>query len=167
MIYTIGICGVSGGSCGPNGLYDLLKIKYGDKFIEYETIRANEQLNTLKVIEIINKILINEPNSKFNLIGYSMGGTVCLYLGLYFKKYNCINKIIFCSTQTIGFENLNNLNCKIIFFHPHNDDAIPFKYVYKLYELYPFEKNFYSLSKCNHCWENVNLIKIINLIEKS
>ena len=56
MIYTIGICGVSGGSCGPNGLYDLLKIKYGDKFIEYETIPVNEQINTLKVIEIINKI---------------------------------------------------------------------------------------------------------------
>ena len=87
MFYTIEICGVSGGSCGPNWLYDILKIKYGDKFIEYDTIKANEQLNTLKVIEIINKILINEPYSKFNLIGYSIGGTVCLYLGLYLGLY--------------------------------------------------------------------------------
>ena len=37
MNYTIGISGVSGGSYGPNGLYELLKIKYDKQFIEYET----------------------------------------------------------------------------------------------------------------------------------
>lgn len=163
MLYTLGVSGVSGGSYGPNGLYELLEIKYSETFIHYETDEANEQQNALNIIQIFDEKIKKDSAAKFNLIGYSMGGTVCLYVALYYKNDDRINKIIFCSTQTIAFDYLNDIVCPIVFFHPANDSVIPYKYVYALYELYEHEKKIFCLTKCDHDWDRVNLIRIIKL----
>jgi len=159
--YIIGISGSGGGDSGPNNLYQLLKLKFTNRVILYDTIPNNEKDNINNIIDIINNILINENEATFTILGYSMGGTIALITGIYFNNKNCITKIIFLSSQTVGFDQLNYLKCPIVIFHSINDLIIPFKYIYKWIELYTGNIKIYLLT-CDHNWSNVNMITLIN-----
>jgi surfactin synthase thioesterase subunit len=159
--YIIGISGSGGGDSGPNNLYQLLKLKFTNRVILYDTIPNDEKYNINNIINIINNILINENDATFTLLGYSMGGTIALMVGIYFTNKKCITKIIFLSSQTAGFDQLNYLKCPIVIFHSINDLIIPIKYIYKWIELYTGNIKTYLLT-CDHNWSNVNMITIIN-----
>jgi surfactin synthase thioesterase subunit len=127
----------------------------------FDTIECNERDNIDNIIKIINDIINNEPNATFTLMGYSMGGTIALMVGIYFSKKQCISQIVFLSSQTVGFDKLNLISCPVIFFHSINDPVIPLKYIYKWIESYKGDTKTYLLT-CDHAWSKVNMIWVIN-----
>ena len=161
--YIIGISGSGGGDSGPNNLYELLKLKYTNRVIMYDTIPNNETDNINNIINIIIDIKKTQQDASFILLGYSMGGTVALMVSIYFSKQNIINQVVFLSTQTAGFNNLNLLTCPIIFIHSINDSVIPIQYLNKWIANFNGEYKLYLLS-CEHDWEKVNIIKIIKIL---
>ena len=164
MSYLIGICGSGGGSGGPNGLYDLLEQKYMN-VIMYNTIPRNLTKNTSNIIKIINDILEQDNDASFIIMGYSMGGTIAINVGLYFEEKKIINKILLFSTQTKGFNNINDLSCEIIFFHPKNDEIIPIDCVRKYMKLYKNKKRFFAINKGYHNWYDINMTNILSILE--
>jgi len=61
--YIIGISGSGGGDSGPNNLYQLLKLKFTNRVILYDTIPNNEKDN-------INNILTPTEISKLSKRNY-------------------------------------------------------------------------------------------------
>ena len=49
----IGISGSGGGDSGPNNLYQLLKLKFTNRVILYDTIPNDEKYNINNIINII------------------------------------------------------------------------------------------------------------------
>ena len=162
MNYIIGISGCNGGNAGPNNIYNILKLKCPDRVILYDTEPFDELINIKYINEIINKKINENNNNTFTLLGYSMGGTIALISGIKFNDH--VKKIIFLSSQTIGFEQINKLNCELIFIHSINDEIVPFKYIYKWIDIYKSNKKIYLLNS-DHNWENVNIISLIKKLQ--
>lgn len=138
MNLIICVSGSGGGSTGPSGLYNSLRLAVSSSFdvILFDTVPSDIFLNVASLIEIIKSK--NGCYDRTFLIGWSMGGAVVVqtaYIANMFVRPHAISGLVLLASQSAnaGIIKYLNLAHGILFLHGTNDSAITFSSSLSLY----------------------------------
>ena len=162
----ITICGDGGGITGPNGCFSNLQEAFDSlemdvKVVLVQTVPSNIDKNLQRIKSVI------EDNMKYfdkiYLCGWSLGGATVMKTAFIINEYHglrIVNGLILLASCDACSEYLQELDIPALFIHGDRDRTVPYKYSRELHDYYQYEKSYYLLEQCGHCFSELNRMEM-------